>query len=91
MQLIKPLYGIPEAGLHWWSTYYKHHRERLEMATSTYDPCLLLTEGGPLGPFGLVGMQIDDTLIVLNTKFDRKEEAEREKAGFLVKPKERLS
>ena len=70
MQLIKPLYGIPEAGLHWWSIYYKYHRERLEMATSTYDPCLLLTEGGPPGPFGLVGMQTDDTLIVSNTKFD---------------------
>jgi hypothetical protein len=36
-------------------------------------------------------MQTDDTLIVSNKKFDQKEEAERKKAGFLAKPKERLS
>lgn len=43
MVVIKPLYGIAEAGAHWWSTYFKHHCERLQIVISTYDPCLLMT------------------------------------------------
>ncbi|KAK1958699.1 hypothetical protein LY78DRAFT_532682, partial [Colletotrichum sublineola] len=43
MQVIKPLYGIAEAGTHWWATYSRHHRENLEMDTSTFDPCLLIS------------------------------------------------
>ena len=39
----KPLYGIPEAGTHWWATYYKHYKDKLAMVTSSYDPCLLIT------------------------------------------------
>lgn len=27
----KPLYGIPESGLHWFSTYHSHHVKRLQM------------------------------------------------------------
>ncbi|KAI0994535.1 hypothetical protein K3495_g13645 [Podosphaera aphanis] len=44
MVVRKPLYGIPEAGTHWWATYHKHHRENLGMEPSTYDPCLLITK-----------------------------------------------
>ena len=43
MIVLKPLYGIAEAGTHWWATYSKHRREKLHMTTSTYDPCLLIT------------------------------------------------
>jgi hypothetical protein len=38
----KPLYRIPEAGTHWWATYYKHHKEKLLIITLSYDPCLLI-------------------------------------------------
>jgi hypothetical protein len=38
---MKPLYGISEAGNHWFSTYHKLHTDSLGMKTSTYDPCLL--------------------------------------------------
>lgn len=44
-KVIRPLYGIPEAGTHWFGTYHKHHREKLFMETSTFDPCLLITKG----------------------------------------------
>lgn len=44
MIVIKPLYGIAEAGLHWWVTYNAHHKEKLGMVTSTYDPRLLITD-----------------------------------------------
>jgi hypothetical protein len=59
----KPLYGIPEAGTHWWATYYKHHKEKLLMTTSSYDPCLLITTKKEA--FGVVGMQTDDTLFLV--------------------------
>jgi hypothetical protein len=31
LRVIKPLYGIAEAGVHWWATYHKHHCENLGM------------------------------------------------------------
>lgn len=40
-QALKPLYGIAEAGNHRFSTYHRHHIEKLKMSPSTYDPCLL--------------------------------------------------
>jgi len=43
MRVIKPLYGIAEAGTHWWATYHSHHLKKLQMVTSTYDPCLLIS------------------------------------------------
>ncbi len=43
MVVLKPLYGVPEAGMHWWATYSKHHKEKLSMEPSTYDPCLLIS------------------------------------------------
>src|SRR5450756_1800035 len=55
MVVVKPLYGIAEAGTHWWATYSHHHKEKLGMVTSTYDLCLLVTDNGPLG---IVGMQL---------------------------------
>jgi len=85
----KPLYGIPEAGTHWWATYNKHHKERLDMIPSTYDPCLLIS--GENMPFGVVGMQTDDTLILGDKVFCTKEEEELQKSGFSAKPVEKLS
>jgi hypothetical protein len=68
MRVVKPLYGIAEAGVHWWATYYKHHREKLGMQTSTFDPCLLISADGKDG-FGIVGMQTDDTLLLTTKRF----------------------
>jgi hypothetical protein len=59
------------------------------MATSTYDPCLLITT--TKAAFGVVGMQTDDTLILGSKEFDTIEEEELTKAKFSAKPKELLS
>jgi hypothetical protein len=85
----KLLYGIPEAGTHWWATYHKHHREKLAIATFTYDPCLLIII--TKAAFGVVRMQTDDTLILGSKDFDTIEEEELTKAKFSTKPKELLS
>jgi hypothetical protein len=54
MIIIRPLYGIAKAETHWWVIYSKHYKDKLFMAISIYDPCLLVTtiENG----FGIVGM-----------------------------------
>ena len=88
MTVIKPLYGIPEAGTHWWATYSTHHRGNLQMASSTYDPCLLISESNK---FGIVGMQTDDTLGLTDIPFSNLEEEELQKAAFAAKPKEILT
>jgi hypothetical protein len=89
-KVIKPLYGVPEAGTHWFGTYHRHHRVKLGMETSTYDPCLLITKGID-APFGVVGMQTDDTLILGDEEFVRREDTELKKAQLLAKPAELLT
>src|SRR5436305_10836267 len=89
MSVRKPLYGIPEAGTHWWATYYKHHKEKLSMVTSTYDPCLLVST--KKDTFGVVGMQTDDTLILASTAFAELEDNELQKAKLTAKPRDTLS
>ncbi|EED18954.1 hypothetical protein TSTA_126620 [Talaromyces stipitatus ATCC 10500] len=89
MVVRKPLYGIPEAGTHWWATYYKHHKEKLSMVTSTYDPCLLITTNKDA--FGVVGMQTDDTLFLASEHFAILEDEELKKAKLMAKPRDKLS
>ncbi|KAF1934571.1 hypothetical protein EJ02DRAFT_490997 [Clathrospora elynae] len=88
--VIKPLYGIAEAGVHWFATYQGHYCKELNMATSTYDPCLLITNGDPEA-FGMVGLQTDDTLAVATPAFSSAEDAALRKANFRAKPKDKLS
>jgi len=73
MVVVKPLYGIAEAGTHWWSTYTTHHKEVLKMEQSTFDPCLLISRPDAEG-FGIVGMQTDDTLMLADSKFAQHED-----------------
>ena len=90
MRIIKPLYGIAEAGVHWFATYQGHHCKELDMSTSTYDPCLLITNNGA-DEFGIVGLQTDDTLSIGTPTFSAAEEAALQRAHFRAKPKDRLS
>lgn len=87
--VIGALYRIPEADVYWFSTYHEHHREKLGMETSTYNPCLLVTKT-TIKNFRLVGMQTDDTLIVSTEEFSREEQRALEEANFKAKPKQRL-
>jgi hypothetical protein len=64
MVVLKLLYNVAEAGTHWWATYFKHHREKLYMITSTYDPCLLIITTKER--FVIIGIQTDNTLGLLD-------------------------
>ena len=87
LQVLKPLYGVPEAGNHWFKTYHAHHIEQLHMEQSTYDPCLLQSNS----PFGIVGLQTDDTLFVADEAFAEAEQTELDKAKFMAKEREQLT
>jgi len=54
MVMLKPLYGIAEAGTYWWATYSKHYKEKLLITTSTFNLCFLITTTGTL--FRIVGI-----------------------------------
>jgi hypothetical protein len=88
IQVIRPFYGIAESDVHWWFTYHKHHLEKLNIIISTYDSCLLITSDGP---FGITGMQTDDTLMICSPEFSAKKEEKIQKAAFRAKPKARLA
>lgn len=75
LKIIKPLYGIPKSGTYWFQSYHTHHQKKLYLTMSTYDPYLLITYISNR-PFGIVGMQADDTLILGNPEFVEKEKLE---------------
>ncbi|KAL2885168.1 Ribonuclease H-like domain [Ceratocystis lukuohia] len=89
LRVLKPLYGIAEAGNHWFATYSKHHIEKLKMRPSTYDSCLMMSTVD--GECGMVGLQTDDTLILSDDNFAQREAAALKEAGFLAKNREELS
>lgn len=92
MKVLKPLYGVPESGNHWYGTYHTHHTDKLGMVVSTFDPCLLF-HGSPdnLTSFAVLGLQTDDTCFAAGAEFASKEEEELKKAGFMAKPREQLA
>lgn len=87
LKVLRPLYGVPEAGNHWFKTYHSHHINQLNMDQSTYDPCLLQSNE----PFGIVGLQTDDTLFLADDSFAEAEQQELSKAKFLAKEREQLT
>ena len=86
MVVLKPLYRVPEASTHWFTTYHKHYIEKLSIATSTYNLCLLITQTP--STFRIVGIQTNDTLILVQEKFAQLKE---EELIFTTKPKENLT
>jgi hypothetical protein len=81
LKVIKPLYGIPEAGNYWFKTYYSYYINELSIEQSTYNPCLLYSKQ----PFGIVGLQTDNTLFVGTNDFVKTEQLKLQEAKFLTK------
>jgi hypothetical protein len=85
LEVLRPLYGVPEAGTHWYKTYHKHHIEKLNLQTSSYDHCLLYNKEA------IVGLQTDDTLFAATNAYAIQEEEQLRAAKYLAKPVEKLS
>ena len=58
------------------------------MTQLTYDPCLLHTS---TNRFGLIRLQIDNTLFLADLEFAHNEETQLQKAKFLAKDREQLT
>ena len=84
MWVLKPLYGILEAGTHWFKTYYKHHYEKLFITPSTYNPYLLVTNIDK--SFRIVRIQTNNTLFLGDKTFAEIEEKELKEAKLIAKP-----
>ena len=41
LKVVRPLYGIPKAGNHWFKTYYNYYIKELNISQSIYNPYLL--------------------------------------------------
>ena len=89
MVVLKLLYSIFKARIHWWAIYYKHYKEKLSIIISTYNPCFLIITKKEV--FGLIGMQTDNTLILILKEFLVLEDNKFSKAKFLIKFKEALT
>lgn len=70
LKVVKPLYGVPKAGNHWFATYLTHHTSKLGMMGSIYNPCLLYKSQ----PLAIVGLQTVDTLMLAEDSFAVEEE-----------------
>ena len=79
LKVMRPLYGVPEAGTHWFKTYHDHHLQRLGLRVSTFDPCLMYSSDA------VVGLQTDDSLFCATDNYIKLEEQERQEAGFPAK------
>lgn len=89
LKIIKPLYGIPEVGNHWFNSHHSHHLDKFSMTQSSYDPCLLYIRDNSSG-FGIVGLQTDDTLFLADETFAMEEEKQLHKVNLLAKEREKL-
>ena len=87
LKVIKPLYGVPEAGNHWFAIYYTHYKEKLGIIESTYDPCFFYSSSS----FGIVRMQTDDILILTDNDFASTEKDVIRLAKIMTKDREHLT
>ncbi|KAI1007694.1 hypothetical protein K3495_g536 [Podosphaera aphanis] len=67
LKVLRPLYGISEAGNHWFKTYHDHHGSKLNLEQSSSDACLLFNQSA------IVALQTDDTLFACDDEFKQKE------------------
>ncbi len=74
LRIVRPLYGVPEAGLHWFKTYHGFHKRKLGLTPAPHDLCLLFTKHGMSldkvkKPAAITCLQTDDSLCLGNSQF----------------------
>lgn len=81
----KPLYGIPESGLHWFLTYQSHYKQMLKMHETRGDKCMLYRHTEKFLD-GLTILQVDDSFGHGSATF--LDDEERESNKFKCKPRD---
>ena len=84
---MKPLYSIPEVSNHWFITYYIYHKDKLKVKELIYKPYLLYSSG----LFDIIGIQINDILILIDNDFARKKEVAIKIVKIMTKDLEYLT
>lgn len=86
---VKPLYGVPESGLHWFLTYKDHHVKKLGMQQCTIDKCLLYKRSADYqnsrGVPDITILQVDDSFGIGSNDFLEIEDIESRE--FATKPR----
>ena len=90
MKVIKLLYAVPETSAYWFNTYQTYHINKLAMIKSIYDSYLFYTDDNDKD-LGIVGLQIDNTLILANDIFAIAKQKELKEAKLLAKDREKLT
>lgn len=67
LNVIKPLYGITEAGINWYLNYLSHNLEKPEMKNSPADPCILIKRTNDDQIYRAVALQVGGSLGFGNT------------------------
>lgn len=73
LRILKPLYGVPESGRHWYIILLEYHVEKLGMVRNTAHPFVLVAREGEHISV-LVALQVDDALSVAYEEFLKREE-----------------
>src|SRR6266567_7664258 len=81
LKVLKPLYGVLEAGNYWFKIYYAYYIKNLNMTQLTYNLYLLYSNK----LFGIVGLQTDNMLFLTDKTFIDIEENELYKVKFMAK------
>lgn len=94
-KVMRPLYGILEAGIYRFKTYHKYQMEDLNLKPSLYDPCFMYTkkcmvinEINSDGARGICYLQTDDSIYMCNETFIYKDAIAKTK--FASNPTTRL-
>lgn len=78
---MKLLYGVLEVGNHWFATYHIYHKNKLGIKEFIYNLYLLYS----FGPFGMIGIQTDNILILANNNFAGKKKSAIQIAKIMTK------
>jgi hypothetical protein len=83
MIMVKPLYGIPESGIYWFTTYNKYYIKEFLITISPYDLCLFISI--TKGPFAILVIQTNNTLFLANKQFADLEKKKKKKIYYETK------
>lgn len=62
LKFMRPIYGIPDSGLHLYLTYFRNHQDRLGILRARMDPCLLILHDEDGSIIGIEVLLVCDSL-----------------------------